>query len=126
MNEELQGTLNEALVSVIESAASAKDFILAETPEVIEQLLLWKMIDSIVATLLGLAILYAVYRFARWGYRDANKDSYEQHEVLQVLGSVASVIAVPMGVWCALQLQWLKILIAPKVYLLEYAAELVR
>ena len=50
MNEELTDKLQGALVGLIDSATSAAAFVADEIPEVLEQLLMWKMAFNGMAT----------------------------------------------------------------------------
>ena len=45
--EKLENTANEALRLIIDNAAAAKDFVLAELPDVVKQLLMWKMAEAL-------------------------------------------------------------------------------
>lgn len=117
MNEELQTTLNDALVGVIESATSAKDFILAELPDVVNQLLMWNMTVSLAwFSLFFLATVIFICGLIRSWNKSAD---FEQLQFF-FLGSLSSFFLT-----CCSH-TWLKILIAPKLYLLEYAASLVK
>lgn len=117
MNDELQTTLNDALVSVIESTASAKEFILAETPEVIEQLLMWEVLSSLVWFFAWIVVASVFVFYTVRAFRNAwDFDGI----MFLTIASACSLIGI------ASSLTWLKIMIAPKLYLLEYAAELVK
>lgn len=144
----LERLINSALQSMDEATAFAE----AELPSVIEQLLTWKLLESVAYNLLGVALLLAcclplllVHRAARrarvidesndnmrntpcyqrnfWWDRDG--DSTENNVGFHLL----SVLPIVLGViFCAMaiNLTWLQIWVAPKVYLLEYAADLVK
>ena len=124
MNEQLQNTINDALLGLISSATSAQDFLLAEIPEVIRQLLMWKFAESFLYFSFSLAAL----GISVWAYRKlwiATKDMYEKEVARFAAGGIGG-LSVLIVVVEAFSLTWLQIWIAPKVYLIEYAATLVK
>ena len=142
MKAELQTTLNDVLVSVIKGAATAKDFILAETPEVVEQLLMWHWIRSFILFLMLLSVFVLLVLWRRKpqteaterrlaalegkGYNGRSEGEdfivfYGRHR-----GKLALIPVTAVALMMFATLDWLQILIAPKLYLLEYAASLVK
>ena len=117
MNEELQGALAEILNGVL----SAKDFVLAELPEVIYQLLLWKFAESIICLLAGIAALAICCIGAKKTWEWAAEDGTGL-EAITILWLLPTAFAVFEG----LNIKWLQIWLAPKVYLIEYAASLAK
>jgi flagellar biosynthesis/type III secretory pathway M-ring protein FliF/YscJ len=167
MNEELQ----QAIVKVIESmtgvAQSAYSFGAEQLPDVVQQLLLWHMMHSMIFFGLGLILLAAsvfmlIRKFsgkqlaARKAAADNARRAYEageswtrydksssvtsimyddimkrenaiivdERDVLSCLGtSIFGVVGLSV---MFSNLTWLHILVAPKVWLIEYAAGLVK
>jgi len=125
MNEQLQAALLSILNSTISAATVAKDFLLAEIPEVIRQLLIWKAVESgiwfglgVVLTALSVFVLTKAVKFWKAGYEKMDAAMF---------CSVATVLSGGCGIcFTFTNLTWLKILIAPKLYLIEYAASLVK
>jgi hypothetical protein len=122
MNETLQNTLAQALMSLIETATEAKDFLVAETPDVVYQLLLWHSVISGIACaimlIVGLVGIAAARRLAE----------FEKEASGNAAGTWA-ICAICAAVWGAIFLNcfdWLQIWIAPKLYLVEYAGDLVK
>lgn len=159
----IENTLNEALASVIESAAQAKDFILAELPDVITQLLWWHGVKSFLmfAFWIGLVAVAGIvlHRMFKPGPLPENLDEYTKVRIQQLLDKsyyrrsysedrelqrlqndsgierdpesyygvmlpYAGIGSGIVGLTLYTQTDWLQILIAPKVYLIEYAAKL--
>ena len=123
MNEELQTAVTE----IINSAISAKDFLVGQLPEYVAQLLMWHALYSLVWFLIGVLLAgltcYVDVRLYRYIKSDV-LNSWERFDAyaLTALGS-----AVLMGIALSMMnITWLKIWIAPKVWLVEYAANLVR
>jgi len=127
MNTELDQTANEALRALIDNAASAKEFILAELPEVVQQLLLWKMWESIIYMLMPIAAAIAtvvILKKTMAALIEVDGDPTIKTVPLVVASAISIVVSlVSMSL---LNIDWLQIWLAPKVYLLEYAADLVK
>ena len=128
MNEELQKALAEMLSGVTSAAGNASDFLLAELPDVVMQLLLWHGVYSAFTFVLcGILLLTALYWDVRLG-----KSTYKKHGVGDelIIGYGAMVSFLRAVVYLLLigqmNLAWLQIWIAPKVWLLEYAANLAK
>lgn len=128
MNEELQTALAEIITTSLQTADAAKDFVLAELPDVVHQLLMWKMMESF------LVFLTSVFFFMTWYWvrlflkKGIKKYSFEK-ESLPIGTAMATVPSVIIGFLVLTEsrgMDWLQILIAPKIYLLEYAANLVK
>jgi hypothetical protein len=132
-------TLEQALIDIITNAANsmsdAKDFIMAELPEVIQQLLLWHAVESIIHMLFGLLLLAAIpvgwtivyhkrhvlFRRKRSEFDAMSGEAW----TTSTLGVFLTIIFTFIGL-ALLNLTWLQIWLAPKVYLIEYAAGLVK
>jgi hypothetical protein len=167
-------SLKEVLASIITNATAAKNFILEETPDVINQLLLWHGVKSGIMFVLLLIIAGALFYFARklhrrihnhvpmpliqaltskgYSNRSTSEDrllaelergksedelvksgdfshaiatiskySYSEYNGVQYGLAVGGVFMIFISTMC---LSWLQILLAPKLYLLEYAAHL--
>ena len=130
MNEELKAQAITALKGIIESAVRVKDFAVEQAPSVIQELLQWKMAESLlvtgfmifIITVLGL-ISYKTYQ--KHGFLNSLKDDISGAGALVLFSGVAGAM---LGVSSFLisDFVWLQILIAPKVYLIEYAAQLIK
>ena len=130
--------LNEALADLIVKTTSAAekttDFLLAEVPDVTHQLLLYKMVENSVSLLFIVAFYVAAYKVCKKPVSLFNKEIDKD-----ILDQDASIMfAVPMGllIVAATSIIFLfvaynkvaailKIWLAPKIYLIEYAANLV-
>ena len=123
MNEELQKALTEILSGVL----TAKDFVLAELPEVLTQLLLWKFWHSLIIASLGVVVLICVLHFMTVYIKKVidlgktNDDYYLWLIPMSIIG-----IPISMAAFISINITWLQIWVAPKVYLIEYAASLTK
>lgn len=151
VTEQLQDKASQALINMIDvtvkTMSDVVDFSKQQIPDVIHQLLMWKAVDSLISFFLpfALAIGLLSYCFSFWktvpkqrsrdndgrapwladDYQGADGALYGRYwfrgYVCFVLGIFASVIA-----FFSFNLVWLQIWIAPKVYLIQYAAELIK
>lgn len=129
MNDELNTALAELIYKATAGVEDAVGFLSAELPDVINQLLTWKLIESLLGFGLGVLFLivpYLVYRLIRklCGYD-------ELPEYMQDNINIPALVFIPVlfivGVIVAsCNLTWLQILIAPKLFLIEYASTLIK
>lgn len=131
MNDTLQNELARALSEAITSFTTVKEFVLTELPDVIVQLLWWAGIESFLTMIFAVVLFYACYK-APILYISWCKKEDTEAEILDVILehpelSLCVFLIFPL-VWaiCLFNITWLQILIAPKLYLIEYAAKLVR
>ena len=131
MNDKLQEALLNILNNVTHSVENGVSFLSEQLPDVIHQLLLWKAVESgihfgvLMALCIGLGI--AAYKFLKAGKEYKPKNSYDDDAFgYFILFGVSLFLAGVSFVFASNQLEWLKILIAPKMYLIEYAAQLVK
>lgn len=122
MNEQLQQALATIIGKTMQGVDASISFLSAEIPDVIHQLLVFKLAQACV--LLVMAILYLI----AWGVLAYKSFRYDWHEGIQMvlvfMGgaiTVISVISLFINGGTALQI-WL----APKIYLIEYAASLAK
>jgi hypothetical protein len=155
MNEQLQVALAEILNTTIEATGKATDFLIAEIPEVLQQLLMWKMCESVVWFVCGLILIIGglVLFFKsfparaeainsakedrkdgkEWtrycGNKSRTSNAYDSVVATGGVESVSFLLGGAVAFFCGLHsvnILWLQIWIAPKVYLLEYAASLAK
>jgi hypothetical protein len=137
--------LAEAVTKTVDSIDTAAGFLAAQAPEVISQLLLWHGIRSALMCVLGIVILYALQHLARscTGPGDKIDHDSELHRnnhlqtlthdgngewCPRVIGTVfAGSLGIVMGIDLTISnLDWLQILVAEKIWLLEYAAKIIK
>lgn len=119
MNEELQEALTSIINRVVSGADAVVEFSKEQVPDVLQQLLMWHMMESLVWCISGVLVLgltaYTLYRVPKSGRR------LDELLILYVLFALPLLAGIKM-----LNLVWLKVWLAPKLYLLEYAASLVK
>lgn len=139
MNEQLEKDLAALIQKTMEGVDTAAEVLTQEIPEVIYQLLLWHGISSLISTLVGVVVLIALYVVLKkyggqgefikeysYGERYKETITHDEHGELdeRVFFTAAASVMVFCFTMASINLAWLKILIAPKVWLLEYAAKL--
>ena len=131
MNEQLQQAVADLINKSVATAEKAGDFIISELPDVVEQLLLYEFWYSLIMFLFGLAFVFA----SAYGITSGSKtiisveegDKPSHFVPFAVFKLVISVIMALLGIASVLlEHTWFKIWIAPKVWLIEYAANLVK
>lgn len=131
MNEQLQTALVDILTKVTTGVEHSITFLSTELPDVVNQLLMWKMFESLLFCILGVVLLIIVMiadlKLHKIAVNHVEKHPYSEALVLGwgMFGSVIRIFAYgfPLSI---LNLAWLKIWIAPKIFLIEYAATLVK
>lgn len=129
MNEQLQLALSGLLQQAISAVEKGATFLSGQIPDVIQQLLLWKFVSSGLVCLFGIAILILCIVVEVKGFKytlKVCKESAYDKEANWVVWMVAHLVYVgilPL-LAAAINLVWLKIWIAPKVYLIEYGLTL--
>lgn len=127
MNEQAQKILVDLLQKASNGIDSAVSFSQAQIPDVIHQLLVWNFALSMIFTILGVS-LFCVAQYVSWGiFKKLRKewagDEFFDHPEGMIIGMVYMITYAPLA-W--ISLDWLKIWLAPKLYLIEYAASLVK
>lgn len=124
MKEELVEKVQVVMVEIIDTMMKAKDFALDQAPEVISQLLMWKTVSSLMWFGFGIVLsMLCAYSLKMWHKTIKWGDSYNNDDVGWVFTLLFLVFI--CGMIMLANLTWLKIWIAPKLYLMEYAANLV-
>ena len=130
MNEQLQKVLADIITRVTSGADAAIQFGKEQIPEVLKQLLIWNFTFSFLIWFSATAIIvgYIVWMFTkfRWWFKNQRSTATEMDAAITVITVVWGIISFIMifVFWC--NLDWLKIWVAPKLYLLEYAASLIK
>ncbi|QLR51848.1 hypothetical protein HV344_06765 [Citrobacter freundii] len=128
MNEQANKILADLLQKASNGIDSAVSFSQAQIPDVVHQLLLWNAASSA----LFQAFILVFLSFYAWSSVKAIKNVANGHLddagdticiLWAIFGGVAGLI---LFICFWFNFDWLKIWIAPKLYLIEYAASLVK
>ena len=135
MNDQLQQSLSQILEQAVSGVQAGVSLLSAELPDVIHQLLMWKMIESLIWCIGGIVFTVVAIRWLVKNSGRGKEVGYKYKPTLthDEFGDLAPWLPVTIFPLAALviiacitiNITWLQILIAPKVYLIEYAASLV-
>ena len=128
VNAELQGKLVEFMDMTLSGLENGAAFLQGELPDYIKELLLWYGTYHFLMLLIGIGLLslflwldYKFYRMIK------ERSDWGDDEVLFIYFGLGSIARLPLyGITMAefLNLYWLKIWLAPKVWLVEYVLRL--
>ena len=132
----IQNTLENALISSIEgikkTGTELVDALYQQAPEVINQLLLWDGVESFVMFLTSLLLLcmpFIYYKLAVAAYKKFDVAKLHDESPYWIPTCVIGFFVMLTSALTSItlmNLKWLKIWLAPKVYLLEYLATLMK
>lgn len=134
MNEQLQQAVATMIQQALEAFNKGASFMAAEIPDVVNQLLRWHAVRSAAMTALGVLILVvfvvtSYYQVKWWVAKDPNS-RYDERRIDMAYGPAVLLnliwilpVAFAIG---TINLTWLQIWIAPKVWLIEYAAKMIK
>lgn len=132
--EQLKIKSAEALVGLIDGVKEAKDFVIAEIPDILRQLITYNTIYHGLLSLLGFVLL----GFAYWNLRKSRNHfmlrvtnettGCEAHGAYGVFRALIAAFLLYCGsVYLSEHLfEFIKLLVAPKIWLIEYGAHLVK
>lgn len=133
MNEQLQSTLLEFLNKSGEALETAFVFTSEQVPDLIQQLLMFKLVESSLLTVLFLILFLLSMKYSLHLYKNRLVEckysiSGSKADGDRVCGSICAALLSSIMLWPAVAylLETLKIWLAPKLYLIEYAADLVK
>lgn len=137
MNETLQNSLIEIIKESTSSIKSGISFLQSEIPDVINQLLVWKFYQNLTISILSLifVILLSILLYKIFSNRSQRyfweKNKWIDYMEITGLGFTISMLSVSgiIGLVVTFLLSTfnvLQIYIAPKIFLIEYASQLVK
>lgn len=132
----IQTTLEKTLIDSIEgikkTGTELVDALYEQAPEVINQLLLWNAVESFIkfiASLLLLCIPFALYKLGVYAYKKLEVAEFHDEGPFWIVSTIVGAFGTLISIGLFFEhvsLAWLKIWLAPKVYLLEYLAAFVK
>jgi len=132
MTPELQDKLASILGFLETSVQSAQQFAVDQAPDIVQQLLRWDFVESLTFFIIGVILLVISCR-AIWlahkkimASEDCMMQDFDEKMIAHLILALIAMLPVVIGTALATNLNWLKIWIAPKVYLLEYVSSLVK
>lgn len=120
MNDELKTRLTKYLDSLEAAGRKGADFVAEQAPETIRQMLTWGIVEHAFYAVIFAACAAALYWFAK----QCGKEKCPDLAVLgcvSLLGSIGCCAGVCVNIFTML-----KIWVAPNIYLIEWAASMVK
>ena len=140
MSDKLQGAIGDLITKSLDLAEVSGEFLVNEIPDVVYQLMLWHGVKSGIICLAGLlslvAAIYINYRIIKSitnythngevGTTVFLKYGNDPDFVIRFVPFVAINILGVITILNTINIEWLQIWIAPKVWLLEYAGNFIK
>lgn len=131
MNDELQKSLAIILQKTTAAATAGVDFLSEQLPDVIRQLLLWNAVRSAMFFLLFFLVAMALIIISAKAWRFSSsyipKDFGDDTAGWSRFGGcLAGVFSVLFFVLAICNMEWMQIWLAPKLYLIEYTARILK
>jgi len=127
MTEKLDTLLQQTLQKFLDGIQTTADFATAQVPDVINQLLTWYFIHYLLNSIFAV-ILFSlqIYVSHYWVIKIEPKinNTYKWMGTTLLVGVGGSFLL--LGEILLFNLQWLKIWLAPKLWLIEYSAALIK
>lgn len=123
MNADLQGKLAEILTSIQQATGAARDFAIEQLPDVAQSYILYGRARSVAEVVALLILIIAAVLWFRWGWKH-RADSGDASFAACMFGGFASVTCT--GFLFIAANDALRVWIAPKVWLLQELAKLVK
>jgi hypothetical protein len=134
---QLMQRAEEVLLDMVNKAAEIGSAAVDEIPLVVQELLTWHFYNSLILWVAGVlfTVLWVTFVVKLW--RDGSKLTNNDYRPTQIKRDLWGdewgwlVFSTTFGstisfIWLLNQTDWLKILVAPRLYLLEYAAQLIK
>lgn len=135
MNEQLQLAVNTLIQTSLNAIDKGTTFLSNQIPEVIQQLLLWKAVASFIEFSSGIFIIggifaWLIYQYKYWATTvttewGTKKVRFNDDAGALSILNILLIIPLIYGSSC-INLIWLQIWIAPKLYLIEYAKDFLK
>ncbi|URR14345.1 hypothetical protein LT980_07065 [Citrobacter portucalensis] len=141
MEEQDNKILVELLQKAVGGIDAAVSFSQAQIPDIVHQLLVWNFVSSALAMIVGLVIscgmpLIARSILIRYGKAKVKDETWVIDQSLDYTKSMSCPAFIAL-LFCSVafiisvlvvinSMDWLKIWLTPKLYLLEYAASLIK
>lgn len=118
---------NEMLIGIINAATQAADFIKGEIPKVIQEMITYYSVYYGLLTAVGVALLIIWIVMTLKVYRYNVKTNWGEEGIVVFMGFWGALGSIPGAVLFLSNVgDFLKVTLAPRLWLLEYAANLVK
>ncbi len=119
--EEIGKDLAKELLTMLKST---KEFVIEQAPDVVQQLIAYSTVESSICLFVSLVIVVVGASLIRSGLKSLKKDKYDDFAMICVVaGSISGVVGLTAITINSMALA--KVLVAPKIFLIEYLSRLV-
>ena len=127
MNAETDKQIAEILKKGLEVAEKSGNFVIEQAPDLVKQLITYKTIETSIYVLIEITLMYLIFRYFKYLYKKNNEDSDfiiddEFHIIGMIITSLIGIFLFFVFINDISNL--IQLIFAPKIYLLEYIAQL--
>lgn len=121
--KETDEQLAKILSKGLEAAIKSGNFIIEQAPDLIQQLITYKTVESVIFLLISAIAMYFIGKII---YKDYKKAEYwdDANPRIQFGGSVIFIVFIIC--FCSNLQDLIQIVFAPKIFLIEYASKLIK
>lgn len=118
---------DEQLAKILEKglnvATKTGDFIIEQAPDLIQQLLLYKTVEAVFCSILFTTLNYFTFKVMKKDY-ERHDDLFDANPVILVGGTCVLIVSFVGSMNYISDL--VKLIFAPKIYLIEYVSHLIK
>ena len=127
MNAETDKQIAEILKKGLEAAEKSGNFVIEQAPDLVKQLITYKTVETSICVLIEITLMYLIFIYFKYLYKKNNEDSDFIPE--NAFHGVGIIITSLMGIFLFFAFitdisNLIQLIFAPKIYLLEYIAQL--
>lgn len=128
MNEQMQNALIEIIKKASDGIDASVGFLSSEILDVIHQLLMWYAVQGVIYCVMAIVAAFAWWHIEKITLKKLKENDVDSMDIALFYGLLGSVVRlIPIVFICLMaNIYWLQIMIAPKIWLIEYAASLAK
>ena len=127
MNAETDKQIAEIIKKGLEAAEKSENFVIEQAPDLVKQLITYKTVETSICVLIEITLMYLIFRYFKYLYKKNNEDSdFISDNEFHIIGMIITSL---MGIFLFFAFitdisNLIQLIFAPKIYLLEYIAQL--
>lgn len=122
--EAVTSTADQVLIKAMEAATATGNFVVEQAPDLVQQLLSYSLFESLVYLAVYTTLTVCAVLSARHSWRDFQKCTMRDPFTVFVASVVVGLMSIAPAIVEILQIA--KIVLAPKIFLIEYTAQLIK
>mgnify|MGYP003451954080 FL=1 len=126
--KETDQQLAEILKKGLEAAEKTGNFVVEQAPDLIQQLIVWKTCEYIFLIIISIAFMFSLYKWyksAMKRYDDFDGFYIKTEFFIYCIYAIVVILIFGIGLFNSF-FNLLQILLAPKIWLIEYATNLIK